>query len=143
MKDQKKSPIVLLDDDDDEREILEAVVKGMDIDREVRYFKTGDDLIQYLLTSEAAPAIIIADVMLGGETAFDVKMCIMDNGKIRYKSVPFIMWSTNATETHVKKAYDSMAQGFFEKPASVEMIDKTLKMILEYWQCSKHPKRII
>jgi CheY-like chemotaxis protein len=134
------NPILVVDDDDDDLMLIQEAVRMLKIERPVRYFKGGSDLIQHLRESGEAPFLILCDVNLPGESGFEVKQQITDDGLLKYISVPFIFWSTGASGPDLKKAYDLPAQGFFLKPANFEELCETLKLILEYWHRSQHPK---
>lgn len=136
------NPILLVDDDKDDLMLIKEAMRILKIERPIRYFQTGAELIEDLRNSNESPFLIICDVNLPGKSGFDVKRAITDDEVLRYKSVPFIFWSTNASERDVRHAYDLPAQGFFIKPSDFGELCETLRMIMEYWQKSLHPKSV-
>ncbi len=52
---------------------------------------------------------------MGGTNGFEIRKRLMADETLRYRSVPFIFWSTNASEKQIQHAYDLPAQGFFIK----------------------------
>lgn len=136
------NPILLVDDDKDDLMLIQEAMQTLKIDRPIRYFQTGNDLIEDLRKSNESPFLVICDVNLPGKSGFDVKREISSDEELRYKSVPFIFWSTNASERDVRHAYDLPAQGFFIKPSEFGELCETLRMIMEYWQKSLHPKSV-
>ena len=135
-------PILIVDDDADDLMLIQEVARHLEIDRPMHLFENGKDLHTFLKTSANPPFLVICDVNLPGETGFDIKKMIADNPELRYKSVPFIFWSTNASEQQIRQAYDLPAQGFFFKPNSFDELCETFRLILAYWQKSQHPKRV-
>lgn len=136
------NPILIVDDDVDDLEMIEAAWTFFKLDRPIHYFRTGNALITYLQSSSQSPFLILSDVNLPGETGFDIKKRIAENKGLKYKSVPFIFWSTDASEKQIQYAYDLPAQGFFIKPSNFINLCETFKSILDYWEKSQHPKRV-
>jgi CheY-like chemotaxis protein len=89
-----------------------------------------------------AQFLILCDVNLPNQDGFAVKKNISENEVLKYKSVPFIYWSTSASQKQIQFAYDLPAQGFFFKPNNFDDLCSTFKTIVEYWQKSQHPKRV-
>lgn len=138
----EQNPILIVDDDEDDLMLIEEASKELKLRRPIHFFRDGKQLISFLQSSSLSPFIIICDVNLPGETGFDIKKDISGNKELRYKSVPFIFWSTAATDHQIQHAYDLPAQGFFFKPTHFEDLCDTLRLILGYWQKSQHPKRV-
>lgn len=136
------NPILLVDDDRDDLLLIQQAMLQLQIERPIRYFQSGRELIADLRQSAESPFLVICDVNLPGESGFDIKQAITDDPELRYKSVPFIFWSTNASEKDIKRAYDLPAQGFFMKPSNFGELCETLRMIMGYWQKSQHPKTV-
>jgi len=136
------NPILIIDDDEDDLEMIEEAAKCITLDRPIHFFRTGDELEQYLKKGNKAPFLIISDVNLPQENGFELKKRIAGNPQLKYKSVPFIYWSTAASEKQIQYAYDLPAQGFFFKPSNFDDLCATLKTIVEYWQKSQHPKQV-
>ncbi|HVG16198.1 MAG TPA: response regulator [Chitinophagaceae bacterium] len=137
----QRNPILIVDDDHDDLEMIQEVVKKLKIERPIHYFKSGLELRNFLETS-LSPFLIICDVNLPGETGFEVRKSIVDNPEFKYKSVPFIFWSTDASEKQIQYAYDLPAQGFFLKPVNFNNLCATFQTILAYWTASQHPKKV-
>lgn len=135
-----KSPILVIDDDQDDLYMINEVVDHLKIDRPVHFFSNGNELIDFLKTDDVSPFLILCDVNLPGEDGFDLKLRLSADKDIKYKSVPFIFWSTSASQSQIQHAYDLPAQGFFFKPSNFEDLCATFKTILDYWQKSQHPK---
>lgn len=137
-----QSPILIVDDDQDDLEMIKEAAVKINITRPIHFFRNGQELIDFLRNSTDSPFLIISDVNLPSETGFDIRKSIYDDTELKYKSVPFIFWSTAASEKQIQFAYDLPAQGFFFKPSHFEELCDTFKTIIDYWQKSQHPKRI-
>lgn len=138
----EKASILVVDDDNDDLDLIKDVVARLNFARPVRFFSNGNGLIDYLKSTPEPPFLIICDVNLPNETGFDIKKRISDNPELKYKSVPFIFWSTDASEKQLQQAYDLPAQGFFFKPNEFDELCDTFETILKYWSKSQHPKRV-
>ena len=136
------NPILIVDDDLDDLEMIKEAGVCLKITRPIHFFKSGNELLEYLKSTSKAPFFVLSDVNLPGETGFDIKKRIVENAELRYKSVPFIFWSTSASEKQIQYAYDLPVQGFFLKPSNFAELCETFKTIMDYWQKSQHPKRV-
>jgi CheY-like chemotaxis protein len=136
------NPILIVDDDGDDLEMIKAASECLQLSRPIHFFRSGDELEQYLTTAPQAPFLIISDVNLGAVDGFALKKKISDNRELKYKSVPFVFWSTSASEKQIQYAYDLPVQGFFFKPSNFDELCATFKTMLDYWQKSQHPKQV-
>lgn len=138
----EQNPILIVDDDQDDLDLIRDAARHLNITRPVLFFRSGEELEDYLKADLMPPFLIICDVNLVNGDGFAVKERITGNKAIRYKGVPFIYWSTSASEKQIQYAYDLPAQGFFFKPTDFESLCDTFQTILLYWQKSQHPKRV-
>ncbi|WP_132053309.1 response regulator [Pseudocnuella soli] len=139
---QQENPVLVLDDDLDDQEMIREAAEKLDIRNEFIFFKTGDELINHLHETSVSPFFILCDVNLSGSNGFEVRIKLMEDETVRYKSVPFIFWSNHASEKQIRHAYDLPAQGFFFKSNKFEDLCETLATIVAYWKHSQHPKRL-
>jgi CheY-like chemotaxis protein len=137
-----QNPILIVDDDLDDLEMIKEAAACLSISRTIKFLHSGTELEQYLKAAPQPPFLIICDLNLPGESGFEVKKRISNNEELKYKTVPFIYWSTAASEKQIQHAYDLPAQGFFFKPSNFEDLCDTFKTILDYWEKSQHPKRL-
>jgi response regulator RpfG family c-di-GMP phosphodiesterase len=136
----KSGPIILIEDDVDDKEILEEVLKELQVNNELIWFSNCLDAYEYLLNTTQRPFIIISDVNLPGQNGLEFKRHIDQNHLLRNKSIPFIFYSTAVPQESVNIAYKEMSvQGFFQKEQNYEMIKSKIKNIVEYWKDCKHP----
>ena len=138
----EQNAILIVDDDQDDLNLIRDVVTHLKITWPVHYFTNGKQLEDYLISEVSSPFLIVCDVNLPSQDGFAIKKKIAENPQLKYKSVPFIYWSTSASEKQVQYAYDLPAQGFFFKPNNFNELCETMKIVLDYWQRSQHPKRM-
>lgn len=138
-----KSPIIIIEDDHDDIDIIQYATKRLEHNRPILFFTNGTELVDFLTNNQVTPFLIICDLNLPGENGFALKRRIDGNAQVRYKGVPFVYWSTNATQKEIQHAYDLPAQGFFFKPNTIEALQDTLELMIRYWETSEHPKKVI
>jgi CheY-like chemotaxis protein len=73
-------------------------------------------------------------------SGLQLRQHLLADKNTRYRSVPFLLWSTAASEKEIKEAYDAPTQGIFLKPFSFKDLKKTLSTLIEYWKINLHPK---
>ncbi len=98
---------------------------------------------EFVKQSGSTPFLILCDVNLPLQNGFDFKKKIEKDKDFKRIAVPFIFWSTAASEKQIQQAYDLAAQGFFFKPSNFNDLCETFETILSYWQKSQHPKQVI
>lgn len=133
------SPVFIVDDDVEERDIIEEILRDLKVQNPVMFFESGFALLDHLQEDPTNPFIIICDVNLPQMDGFALRQKFTDHSTLHYKSIPFIFWSTTASNEQIKKAYDYGAHGFFFKGHNYLEIKESLSMILTYWQMSKVP----
>jgi hypothetical protein len=70
----------------------------------------------------------------------EFKIIIDNDDELRQKSIPFVFFSTAATNHIINQAYSKTSlQGFFQKSSSLEECKESLSAIVKYWSLSKHP----
>ncbi|MDQ6609765.1 MAG: response regulator [Bacteroidota bacterium] len=135
----KVGPIMIIEDDKDDREILQEIIESLGIKNELRFFGSGQDALDYLMTTSDQPFIILSDVNLPKMTGIELRQRINESEYLRQKSIPFIFLTTTATPIAVKQAYDMMVQGFFQKELNYAQVKYMVKLIFDYWSVCKHP----
>lgn len=85
------------------------------------------------------PFIIICDVNLRRMDGFTLREKLSEETTLSYKSIPFVFWSTTASNEQIKKAYDIGGHGFFFKGENYTQIKESLNIIMSYWTASKAP----
>ena len=91
--------------------------------------------------AESAPFVIISEVNLPATDGFKLRERLLATPNNKFHSVPFIFWSSNASEAQVKKAFELRSHGFFIKEPSYKDWKVTLLQIIKYWQKSRMPSK--
>ena len=133
------APVFIVDDDVDDREIIHEIWNELGIKNPLLFFASGHEVLDHVKKDPTNPFIIISDVNLPRMDGFELRQKLLDEHSFHYKSIPFVFWSTVASNEQIKKAYDYGAQGFFIKGSNYSMLKESLDMIMTYWKTSKAP----
>jgi DNA-binding NarL/FixJ family response regulator len=117
-------------------------MKELKLTNKLIFFHTADELLHELKNNSTVPFIIISDINLPKIDGFQLRQKILEQTEVTDKSVPFIFWSTTASEAQIKKAYDLSAHGFFLKGRSYKEIKEGINEIIKYWSRSLSPTGI-
>ncbi len=133
-------PIVIIEDDVDDKEIIEEVLKELDIPNKIVWFKGCTEAFKYLKVQTEQPFVILCDVNFPGQSGREFKKQIDDDDEIKKKSIPFVFYTTAANKNYVDEAYTELTvQGYFQKANSYTETKNIVRAILEYWKYCKHP----
>ena len=133
-------PIVLIEDDGDDVLTMQEALKDLKINNELVYFPNALVAMKFLLETPIQPFLIICDVNLPLQNGLEFKREVDANPELKKKCIPFIFYSTSASEADVSKAFLQMSiQGYFKKAASYPEILSDVTAIIEYWRKSRHP----
>ena len=132
-------PVVIVDDDDDDKEIIELVWRELPYKNELVFFRTGEQVLKFLNTEDVVPFLILCDVNIPKMDGFELKKRLLADDNLNYASIPFIFWSSVASNAQIKKSYDLGGNGFFVKEDKINYIKTFFSSIMEYWIKSKTP----
>lgn len=133
-----KGPIIIVDDDKDDHELYEESIRAIGISNEIHFFNKAKEMLDYLLSTEEQPFLILSDVNMPEMTGLELKKIIQDDPYLCTKGIPFIFISTNASKVSVRHAHALSVQGYFEKPSSLDGIKEMFRKLFEYWELCKH-----
>lgn len=134
-----KNPIIIVDDDQDDQFLMKKVCEKLGVTNKILFFDDGRDALEYLRTTTDKPFIIISDINMPVINGFELRREINKDAALREKSIPFIFFSTAASPSQIREAYQLTVQGFFLKETSMSKIEETLRMVFDYWTNCKHP----
>lgn len=138
----RKGPIIIAEDDQDDRDILVEVFQSLGVKNELKFFEDGEGVLDYLMTTEEKPFLILTDVNLPRMRGTELRKRINEDETLRRKSIPFIFLTTSADRRAVSEAFNQMVQGYFQKEIRFEEVKKTVKLIVDYWMVCKHPNNV-
>lgn len=133
-----KGPIVIVEDDVDDQELYEMILREMGIQNELRVFGSGKPALEYLLTTEEQPFIILSDINMPEMSGLDLKSKIQEDPFLVTKGIPFVFLSTNASAVSVRHAHALSVQGYFQKPDNIAALKDLFHKLFGYWQLSRH-----
>ena len=137
----KHCPILLIDDDPDEYELMEEILRQQKIPNPLHYFPNGQDAINYLRNTTDRPFLIICDINMPVMNGIEVRKLVNADEYLRKKSIPFVFYTTTATESSIKDAYEMSVQGFFVKEHDIRRIGALVHAIYTYWYWCRHPNK--
>ena len=133
-------PIVIIEDDEDDKDIIEEVLKELNIPNKTVWFTRCTQAFDYLKSSSEQPFVILSDVNLPGLSGREFKKQIDDDEDLKKKGIPFVFFTTAANKNYVDEAYMELTvQGYFKKANSYNETKNIVRAILEYWKYCKHP----
>lgn len=136
-----KRTIWMVNDDSDDHELIREILQELEFDGDIVFFHTGTDLIKRLEKEKSAPFLIMTDVNLPGINGFDLRESLLKTPDKKFHSVPFIFWSTNASNEQIERAYRLRAHGFFIKEGEYNRWKQLFADIITYWSKSKMPSK--
>lgn len=135
----KNPPVFIVDDDIDEREIIQDIWTELEVKNPLVFFESGQAVLDHFEKDPTNPFLIICDVNLPQMDGFTLRQKFTDENSLHYKSIPFVFWTTSASNDQIKKAYDYGAHGFFFKGESYSSMKQSLDIIMTYWKTAKAP----
>ena len=130
----KNGPIIVIEDDIDDQEILVEIFTRLNYKNELIYFRDGNEALEFLNDTLIQPFLILSDINMPKLNGLELKEKVHNNEDLRLKCIPFLFFTTTASERSVVDAYSKSVQGFFVKPDSIEQLEATIQRIVEYWQ---------
>lgn len=133
------NPIYIVDDDKDDEDLIKEAFIELGITNELRFFSTGEGVLNELNNSSDVPFVIISDINLPRMDGFQLREKVLEGASLKDKSIPFIFWSTSASQAQIKRAYDLAAHGFFLKGRSYNELKERIQEMIKYWSDSLTP----
>lgn len=131
---RKSGPIIIIDDDLEDQQILDEIFKNLDIPNKIIFFADGNDALQYLITTDDQPFLILSDINMPRMDGFEVRNRIWKNDNLKSRFIPYLFFTTSVEKKAVYDAYNLSVQGFFVKPTTMAEMQNSLKKIIDYWQ---------
>jgi CheY-like chemotaxis protein len=135
----KNGPVVIIEDDLDDAEFLREVFERLDYPNKVLFFSDGEDALDYLNKTENLPFLILSDINMPKLNGFELRKKLKTDAALNVKCIPYLFFSTALDQKAVIDAYSMSAQGFFIKKNSLQELEKTIRVIMEYWKLCAAP----
>lgn len=135
----KNNYILIVEDSKHDKRLLQNVLEELKVRNRIVFAEDGMEALDYIRSHREIPFMIISDINMPGMGGLDFLKAIQEDKKLREKSVPFIFLSTSDLPSEILKAYDIHVNGYFVKPWEIDMLKKTIKLIMDYWKSSELP----
>jgi CheY-like chemotaxis protein len=129
-----KGPVIIIEDDVDDQDVLQEVFKKLDYSNEILFFKDGQAALDFLNSTDLIPFLILSDINLPKLDGFALRSKIKMDAQLQIKCIPYLFFTTASNQRAVIDAYSLSVQGFFVKKNSMAELEKTISVIMEYWQ---------
>lgn len=136
----KNSNILIVEDDIDDKEILEDVITSLGYTNKIVWKVNGAEALSYLAETDEKMLIIFCDINMPIMNGLELKRLIDAHEILRKKSIPFIFYSTAASDQAIEEAYTTLSiQGFFKKQNDYNKTKLIINTAIEYWKNCVHP----
>jgi CheY-like chemotaxis protein len=129
----KSGDIIIIEDDPDDQFLLEEAFGTMEYENKRIYFPDGFEALEYLRSTTSLPFLILSDINLPKLNGFELREKLNNDAELKLKCIPYLYFTTAATQQAVVNAYSKSAQGFFVKTTQFADLQDTLRVIMEYW----------
>lgn len=130
----KNGPVIIIEDDADDQEILMEVFQKLSYSNKVMFFFDGQEALNYINRTDVLPFLIISDINMPKLDGFELRQKLKTDAALQVKCIPYLFFSTALNQKSVIDAYSLSVQGFFVKKNSMPEIEKTVRVIMEYWK---------
>ena len=135
----KNGPVVVIEDDPDDQEFLSEVFQKLNYQNKILFFFDGEKALEYINATNDLPFLILSDINLPKLDGFALREKLRTDAKLSNKCIPYLFFSTAANQKSVIEAYSKSSQGFFVTQTSMEELERTISLIMEYWRCCAAP----
>ena len=130
----KNGPVILIEDDADDQFLFKQVFQKLNYPNQVKYFPDGQEALDYLLSTTELPFLILSDINMPRLNGIELREKLHQDAALQLKCIPYLFFSTAASQEMVINAYSLSVQGFFIKQNSIEELEKSILYIMEYWK---------
>ena len=127
-------PIIVIEDDIDDQEMLIEVFGRLPYTNKLEFFIDGESALDFLNNTDINPFLILSDINIPKLDGFELRSKIRMDAKLQTKCIPYLFFSTASNQRMVVDAYSMSIQGFFIKQNKLDELEKTMIVIMEYWQ---------
>ena len=127
-------PVIIIEDDSDDQYLLEEVFRNLNYPNQIIFFFDGQKALDYLNRSDITPFLILSDINMPKLDGFALRSKIRMDASLQVKCIPYLFFSTASSQRAVVDAYSLSVQGFFIKQNTLGELEKTIRVIMEYWK---------
>lgn len=130
----KTGPVIVIEDDADDQALLTEVFKKLDYKNEILFFYDGEEALDHITKSDTLPFLILSDINMPKLNGFQLREKLRLDAALQVKCIPYLFFSTAISQQAVIDAYSMSVQGFFIKQNTMDQIEKSISVIMEYWK---------
>ncbi len=130
----KQGPIIVIEDDMDDQHTLQLIFEKLNYPNKIIFFSDGEKALEFLNNTYPSPFLILSDINMPKLNGLDLKRKIHTDAALQVKCIPYLFFTTAANKKSVVDAYSMSAQGFFIKDSTDGELEKTISIMIEYWQ---------
>jgi CheY-like chemotaxis protein len=133
--------IWIIDNDSDDQDVVKHVWQELKLPNKLIFLEDAKHALRTLQYEEYSPFIIICELNLPGINGFELRRIMLEKNEKKFHSVPFIFWTTQASEEQIVQAYHLSVHGLFIKDSNFNELKNTFTCIINYWLKSKMPSK--
>jgi CheY-like chemotaxis protein len=133
MTNNDKGPVIVIEDDADDRLVLKEIFQKLAYPNQILFFPDGQAALDFLNSTDITPFLILSDINLPKLDGFALRSKIRMDAQLQIKCIPYLFFSTSSSQRSVIDAYSLSVQGFFVKENTMAEMEKTIFVIMEYW----------
>jgi len=130
----KNGPVIIIEDDPDDQDFLIEIFQKLNYQNKILFFFDGEEALEHINTTDDLPFLILSDINLPKLNGFELREKLRTDEKLSNKCIPYLFFSTAVNQKSVIDAYSQSVQGFFVKQNSMNELEKTITVIMEYWR---------
>lgn len=130
----RNGPVIIIDDDIDDRDLYQEIFTNLGYPNRLIFFEDGEKALDYLSNISEVPFLIISDINMPKLTGMELRQKLKTDAALQLRCIPYLFFTTAVSQAAVVDAYSASAQGFFVKQASVDEMQKSISVIVEYWK---------
>lgn len=129
----KSGPVIIIEDDEDDQDFLTEVFQKLNYPNKIIFFNDSQKALDFLNRADTIPFLILSDINMPKLSGFELRNKLKVDAQLQLKCIPYLFLTTALNEQTVIDAYSASVQGFFVKQNSIEELEKTISVIMEYW----------
>ncbi|MBD2753076.1 response regulator [Spirosoma validum] len=135
----KNGPVIIIEDDTDDQFMLNLVFQKLAYSNKIIYFLDSEKALDFLDKTDEMPFLILSDINMPKLDGFALRHKIHIDAQLQVKCIPYLFFSTAVNQQMVIDAYSLSVQGFFIKQNTLDELEKTISVIMEYWKRCASP----
>jgi CheY-like chemotaxis protein len=129
----KNGPVIVIEDDEDDQDFLTEVFQKLNYPNKIIFFNDSQKALDFLNRADTMPFLILSDINMPKLSGFELRNRLRVDAQLQLKCIPYLFLTTALNGQTVIDAYSASVQGFFVKQNSIEELEKTISVIMEYW----------